>query len=384
MGLRLFEIAFILKGTSMNSIERVKRAVGFKTPDRVPVWSFGLDDVFHMFMLPPKSWQPGHAGHEKGLFPYMPDEKVLKLHLWKWDKPEWVKAAGHKNWLNIEREEVDEWGSIWKQSGTGKSIGHPIRPVLTDWKLYDKYLADYNPDPMLINRYSFYIFLSRLIGRNRYRMCTLGDMGPLTTASAIRGFVPFLTDHRRNPAELKKLLSHITGFFVNSARMWVKYGARPHGFMMYDDLGDQMRPYLSPNMFSEFYEPVYRTIFDTVHELGCDIHLHSCGKIDPLLPLLIDWGLDAIELDSPHMIGFTDLQQFRGRLMIWASINIQSTYAHGTPEECEHEVLDMISNLGTPMGGFGAYFYPQPHHLNVPQANIKAFRKGLKKYGNLS
>ena len=163
--------------------------------------------------------------------------------------------------------------------------------------------------------------------------------------------------------------------------MWVRYGARPHGFMMYDDLGDQMRPYLSPKMFAEFYEPVYRTIFDTVHELGCEIHLHSCGKIDPLLPCLMDWGLDTIELDSPHMIGFEDLQQFRGRLMIWACINIQSIYAHGTPEECEHEVLNMINNLGTLRGGFGAYFYPQPHHLNVPKSNIRAFRKGLKKYG---
>ena len=368
----------------MNSIERVRRAIRFGSPDRVPVWSFGLDDVFHMFMLPPKSWQPGHAEHEKGLFPYMPDEKILKLHLWKWDRPEWARAPECRNWLSIDRMEVDEWGCIWKQSGTNKSIGHPDMPVLTEWGKYDEYLSRYSPDPTLKTRYSLYVFLSRLVGRGRYRMCTLGYQGPLYTTSAIRGFAPFLADHRRNPAELKKLLGHITAFYADSVRMWVRSGAKPHGFMLYDDLGDQARPYLSPKMFSEFYEPVYRTIFETAHEHGCDVHLHSCGKIDPLLPALMDWGLDAIELDSPRMIGFEDLQRFRGRLMIWACINIQSIYAHGTPEECSHEVLEMISSLGTPKGGFGAYIYPQPHHINVPKANIRAFRKGLKKYGRLS
>ncbi|HEY9159609.1 MAG TPA: uroporphyrinogen decarboxylase family protein [Desulfomonilia bacterium] len=365
----------------MNSIERVRRAVKFNCPDRVPVWSSGLDDVFHMFMLPPKTWQPGHADHERGLFPYMPDEKILKLRLWKWNSPEWAKAPEYRNWTDLDREEIDEWGCIWKQSGKGKSIGHPVRSTLTDWGHYDKYLADYNPDPLVKSRYSFFILLSRLLGRSRYRMCTLGDMGPLSIASAIRGFVPFLTDHRRNPSELKKLLGHITSFFVDSARMWARFGAKPHGFMMYDDLGDQMRPFLSPKMFAEFYEPVYRAIFDTVHELGCEMHLHSCGKIDELLPALIDWGLDAVELDSPRMTGFDALQKFRGRLMIWASINIQTVYAHGSPDECEQEVFEMINSLNLPEGGFGAYFYPQPHHLNVPSANIRAFRKGLEKYG---
>jgi hypothetical protein len=365
----------------MNSIERVRRAIRFNSPDRVPIWSSGLDDVFHMFMLPPRQWQPGHAQYEAGLFPYMPDELIMKLKLWRWRKPEWAKSPEHKNWLDKDRREIDEWGCIWLQSARNKSIGHPEKPALADWGGYEDYLKMYNPDPLLKSRYSFFAFISKILGRNRYRMCSLGDSGPLSTASAIRGFVPFLTDHRRNPEKLKMLLGHLTEFYVSAMKAWVEYGAKPHGFMMYDDLGDQLRPYLSPKMFAEFYESVYRTIFETAHELGCEFHLHCCGKIDPLLPMLMDWGLDAIELDSPHMVGFEDLQQFRDKIMIWACVNIQSIYAHGTPEECEQEVLNMINNLGTPEGGFGAYFYPQPQHLNVPKENIAAFRKGLKKLG---
>jgi len=43
-----------------------------------------------------------------------------------------------------------------------------------------------------------------------------------------------------------------------------------------------------------------------------------------------------------------------------------------------------MRNLGTKEGGFGAYFYPQVHHLNPPKENIKGFMRGLKKYGTYS
>ena len=70
--------------------------------------------------------------------------------------------------------------------------------------------------------------------------------------------------------------------------------------------------------------------------------------------------------------------------MIWACVNIQSIYTQGTPEECEREVWHMVRNLGTKNGGFGAYFYDTPRDIKVSRKNIKAFERGLEKYGNYS
>lgn len=368
----------------MNSIERVKASMRFAQPDRVPVWSANRllsGDVFHLLMVPSKSWRPGHVEYEEGLFPFTGVDELIRLRQWKWQKPSWANTPQYRNWLEIKREEVDEWGCIWLRSADGSSMGHPGRPVLNDWSQYDAYVERYAPDACDESRYVLFARLSRIIASRRYRMCQLGFQGPFTTASAIRGFEPFMTDHYQDADALKKLLAHITDFYVKAAHMWVKSGAQPHGFIMYDDLGVQDRSFISPRIFREFYEPVYRTIFETVHALGCDMHFHSCGKIDLLIPDLIRWGMDALELDSPHTIGFDNLQAFRGRMMIWACVNIQSVYINGSEEECEREVETMVTNLGTPRGGFGAYFYPQPHHIKVPTANIRAFRTGLKKYG---
>jgi len=38
--------------------------------------------------------------------------------------------------------------------------------------------------------------------------------------------------------------------------------------------------------------------------------------------------------------------------------------------------------MGTARGGFGAYFYATPWHIGVPKENIKAFKRGLKTYGD--
>jgi hypothetical protein len=129
---------------------------------------------------------------------------------------------------------------------------------------------------------------------------------------------------------------------------------------------------------------VFRRVIDTAHELGCELHLHSCGKIDLLMPLLMEWGLDAIEFDAPRMTGYPALEQFRGKLMMWGCVDIQRIYTTGSPEECEREVWHMVRNLGTPEGGYGAYFYAQPFHIGAPGANIRAFKRGLDKYGDYS
>jgi uroporphyrinogen decarboxylase len=109
--------------------------------------------------------------------------------------------------------------------------------------------------------------------------------------------------------------------------------------------------------------------------------MHSCGKIDPLIPQLIDWGLDALEFDSPRLCGYPDLERFRGKIMFWACINIQTIYPNGTPDDCEREVWHMVRNLGTPEGGFGAYYYPRIRHIQAPRSNVEAFTRGLSEYG---
>jgi uroporphyrinogen-III decarboxylase len=219
------------------------------------------------------------------------------------------------------------------------------------------------------------------MNEEKYTVLLLNCFGPLTVVSGMKGFNKFLIDHRRHPKELKKALIAVADYHVDILKYAKKYGIHPDGIWLVDDLGEQTGPFFSPKTFEKIYEESYRTIIEGAHNLGIDVHLHCCGKIDPLIEPLIKWGLDSIELDSPRMSGYTDLAHYRGKIMFWGCVNIQSIYTQGTPDEVEREVWHMIRNLGTKKGGFGAYFYPQTRDIRAPRKNIKAFEKGLRKYG---
>ena len=210
------------------------------------------------------------------------------------------------------------------------------------------------------------------------------SFGPSQVVAAMRGFNTYLIDHRKHPQELHKALDLVADYHVKLMKNSFKFGLKPDGIWIVDDLGEQKGPFFSPKMFKQHYESSYRTIINGAHDLGLDVHLHCCGKIDRLIPNLIEWGLDAIELDSPRMSGYPDLSPYRGKIMFWGCVSIQSIYTQGTPEEVEREVWHMMRNLGTKNGGFGAYFYPTPRDLKTPRRNIKAFQTGLDNYGNYS
>ena len=363
----------------MNSIERVKAALQFRNPDKVPVFDLVRGDVLPLPLSYSKNWKPGWKEGEEKLFPHIRGG-------YKWDRPDWAKKAefeGNK-WRTIPHEEVDEWGCIWNMQGNDKNMGHPGRPSLPDWKNYENYIEKYSPDPTDKSRFKLAFDLKKNGDPEKYRILLPMYHGPSQLTSYIRGFNNYLIDHKRNPDQLKRLLEHISDYHIQLIKTSIKLGLEPHAVWFTDDLGEQSGPFISPKMFESFYESFYKRVFDVAHDFGLDVHLHCCGKVDRLLPIFIKWGLNAIEFDSPRMSGYEDLRPYRGKIMFWGCVNIQSIYTLGTPEEVKREVWHMIRNLGTKKGGYGAYFYPDYKDIRVKRGNIKAFKNGLKEYGTYS
>jgi hypothetical protein len=344
----------------------------------VPVFLDVRGDVCPLITHPSENWKPGWREGEENLFPHVRGK-------YNWERPPWAQNNSdyeENKWKQIPHEEIDEWGCIWNLRGKDTNMGHPGRAAIDKWDEYEDFINKYNPDAMDKSRYEFALELKQSFGENKYRTAHIADFGPFSRASMIRGFSKFLIDHKKNPEMVKLALKRETDWHVEAMKACFKYGLDPHGFWIVDDLGEQTGPFFSPEIFREFYKPVYKTLCDEAHKLGAEVHLHCCGKVDLLMPFLIDWGLDAIEFDSPRMSGYPDLKKFRGKIMFWGCVNIQHIYPSGTSEEIQREVWHMMRNLGTRHGGYGAFFYPTPTDLKVSNKNVKAFKKGIDKYGN--
>jgi len=363
----------------MNSKERVKAALCFNHPDKAPIFNLVAGDVLPLPLIYSNNWKPGTKEEEENLFPHI-------RGAYNWDRPGWAKKAefeGNK-WRTIPHEEIDEWGCIWNMKVNDKSIGHPGRASLPDWKGFEDYIEKYTPDPTDRSRFRLAFELKKHGDPDKYRVIAPMYHGPSQLASYMRGFNNYLIDHKKNPTQLKRLLEHIADYHIQLIKSSIKFGLEPHGVWLTDDLGEQSGPFINPKMFESLYKSSYKRIFDVAHDFGLDVHQHCCGKVDRLLPILIKWGLNAIQFDSPRMSGYNDLMQYRGKIMFWGCVNIQSIYWKSTPEEIEREVWHMVRNLGTRKGGYGASFYDDSKVIKVSRKNIRAFSKGLEKYGDYS
>ena len=354
----------------MKSKERVKRALIFDKPDRVPVFYSAFGDVFPLFNLPSKKWQP----NEKNVYPWYISSLIRKLRLHRWKRPSWAP----KSWWKYDHEVVDEWGCYWNKRGNDLSMGHPGRPAIDPWDKLDVW----NPSPTIVdpNSYKLMNWISKFFPQ-KYKISIINSIIFIQNrVSMLRGFTNTLIDHRRNPKQLHQLIKKVTDNFLSNVEMMItKY--KPDGIWACDDLGTQEAPFFSPELFKKFYADPYKKIIDYCHDHDCDFHLHSCGNIGDLIPTLIDTGIDSLEFDSPRLSGFDRLREFQGIFPFWASVNIQTVYPNGTPEEVEQEVIEMLRTFSTQDGGFLAYFYLDRDVINVPKRNERAFKKALKKWG---
>ena len=95
------------------------------------------------------------------------------------------------------------------------------------------------------------------------------------------------------------------------------------GISWCDDMGYRNGPFFSVDMYRELLKPVQKRAIEWAHAKGIYAHLHSCGNINPLLPELLDIGLDALNplevkagMDPVHL-----KQTYGDRLVLDGGIN---------------------------------------------------------------
>jgi uroporphyrinogen decarboxylase len=70
----------------------------------------------------------------------------------------------------------------------------------------------------------------------------------------------------------------------------------PDGIWFYEDMGFKQRPFMSPAMYGDIIQPAHARTFDYAHSLGLPVIVHSCGFVEPLLPGLVEAGMDCLQV----------------------------------------------------------------------------------------
>lgn len=308
----------------MDRREIVARAIEFRTPPRLPFWQHEVADA--------------------------PDDVC---DCWEMDRAE-------SGWF-FDHAAPDDWGCGWavtEQKNMGQVVSHP----LADWAR----LATYRPpDPR--NPY-YYARLESCLAdaADRYVVVT-AHFNLIERLHMLHGFRETLEDLYLEPAKIERVLDMIVDYrLAQFAELHRRLGDRVHGLFLTDDWGTQEGPFISPRMFAAMFQPRYRVLADAIHGYGWHLILHSCGRINDLVPHLIAAGVDVLNMQQPQAYGIVELgERFAGQVCFLTTADIQKTLPSGDPEQVRAEVRQLVQHWSTPQGGLIVFNYGDPAALGV-------------------
>jgi uroporphyrinogen decarboxylase len=85
---------------------------------------------------------------------------------------------------------------------------------------------------------------------------------------------------------------------------------------------------------------------------GKSVFIHSCGKVDEILPDLIECGLDCLNPFQPEAMDIFHVARcFAAQLTFFGGISVQQSLPLGTPAQVREEVHRLLDDLGA-RGGY--------------------------------
>ena len=148
-----------------------------------------------------------------------------------------------------------------------------------------------------------------------------------------------------------------------------------------EDLGTQSTLMMSPAAFRRSLKPWMRRMIDLAHRHGVRVIHHDDGAIRPLLPELIDIGIDVLNPIQWRCAGMARAELARdfGKLVVFhGGVDNQQTLPFGTPSEVKREVAENIRLFRSGKG----YVVAPCHNLqpNTSTANILALYEAVHEY----
>jgi len=330
-----------VRGQSMTRREIVTRAIEFETPPRLPFWQHEMKDV--------------------------PDDVC---DCWEMDRAK-------RGWF-FDNAVEDDWGCGWaatEQKNMGQVVQHPLE----EWSKLAAYRPPNPRDPFYFERIEDVLSEAG----DRYVVVT-SHFNLIERLHMLRGFSNAFEDFYLAPERVEKVLDMILEFkltlFDELAR---RFGDRVNGIFLTDDWGAQQGPLVGGRVFERFFLPRYRAMVQAVHGHGWHYILHSCGKVNDLVPYFIEAGMDVLNLQQPQLYGIAEIgKRFAGKVCFLTTADIQRTLPSGDPEKVRSEVRELVEKWSTPRGGLVVFNYGDPEALGVSSEMSEVMFRAFLEYVN--
>jgi uroporphyrinogen decarboxylase len=193
-------------------------------------------------------------------------------------------------------------------------------------------------------------------------------------AWALRGLEQFMLDIVMEPAIPEYIMDRILEVHLENLKTVLELaGDRLDMVYTYDDVATQNSLLISPKAWRELIKPRHQKILDLIHSYNKPAMYHCDGAVAPLIPELIEMGVDVlnpIQPDAKGMDPATLKADYGRQLTFHGGVDIIKTLPRGTTEQVKTEVRARVELLGQG----GGYIMCSSHHIqpDTPLENILA------------
>ncbi len=193
------------------------------------------------------------------------------------------------------------------------------------------------------------------------------------------GFQHFAESLIENPGLVARLFEKIATIQLQVLDRMLEFdnvGAVMHS----DDVGYSEALMISPAHLRQYLFPWFKELCDRIHAKGKLAIFHSDGKLDQVMPDLIECGFDAVHPFEPKAMDIVANKRMYGdKICVMGNIDLSYTLTRGTPDEVAAECRQRIRELG-PGGGYclgSANSIPE----YVPHENFLTMLETVFEYG---
>jgi hypothetical protein len=205
----------------------------------------------------------------------------------------------------------------------------------------------------------------------------------INTAGFLRGMEQALVDLAIDePAGLLLIDRLLDSQYEVTARTLEAAGGRIDFMWLGEDLGTQIAPIISMDIFRRHIRPRHQRFIDLAKAFDLPVMIHTCGSSSWAYEDYIEMGMDAVDTLQPEAANMSPAylkKTFGGRLAFHGCISTAGPVAWGTPADV---TAYCRATLEIMMPG-GGYCFAPTHSLqdNSPTENVVAMYEAADTYG---
>jgi len=336
----------------MNGYERMMAALRREQPDRVPIWELIINRPVIQALAGDITYHDFVEREDLDGVTIFEDNRIVE----RFD----------------ETTYRDEWGIIWRVDAPG--IPYRVDgPIKTEADL-DRYQP---PDADAEYRLKT---LEEAVRRFKgERAIVFLGHDAFEFSHYLHGLDHLLMDYVLNPDFVHRLARVVLDYKKRVFERAIEAGADI--VLTGDDYAHRQAPIMSPAHFREFVLPYLQEMVDVAKVHGVPFIKHTDGYLWPILDLIVDTGIDA--LDPLEPIARMDIgevkEKYGDRIAVIGNVDCGELLSRGTPEEVVEAVKETLAKAA--VGGGHILASSNSIHPAVKPENYRAMVEAGRRYG---